>query len=461
MSLQIYNSITKSKSEFQPINGKNVNVYVCGLTVYDLPHLGHARLYVFFDVIVRYLRAMGYNVKYVRNITDIDDKIINKANELNDTSINIAKKYIKEFNDDFAKLNLIPPDIEPQATTHIPQIIEMINKLVASNHAYITTSDDVYFSVADHKDYGELSHRDLEGQEAGIRVEVVEDKKHPEDFVLWKSSKDGEPSWKSPWGDGRPGWHIECSAMSTHYLSDYFDIHGGGYDLLFPHHENELAQSKACSGKDFVKYWMHIGYLQLNKEKMSKSTGNFFTIRELLKTYHPESIRMFLISSHYRSQQNFDEQNIRQADAGLLRLYSAIMGMDEGQLPNSSEYITKFNAAMDDDFNTSVAVSVLFELAHLIEKNKKKDAKKASQYASELKHLASMLGLLEHSCIEFFKFGFSSDAQEIIEAKITQRSLARQEKNWDLADSIRNDLLAMNVEIEDTTDGTIWRRKPN
>jgi cysteinyl-tRNA synthetase len=459
--MKVYNSLSKCKEEFKPIDGKKVNIYVCGLTVYDLPHLGHAKLYVSFDVIVRYLRHIGYDVTYVRNITDIDDKIIQRANAQSIDTCTLASTYIKEMHKDFNALGLIEPDIEPKATEHLNQIIEIIQRLIDNNSAYIADSGDVYFNVASFDQYGVLSSRDLQGQSAGKRVDVTVDKKNAEDFVLWKMSKEGEPSWDSPWGLGRPGWHIECSAMSMYYLGEYFDIHGGGYDLIFPHHENELAQSCACTGKDFVKYWLHIGYLKLNEEKMSKSTNNFFTIRELLVDYHPETIRMFLATSHYRSQQNFSRDLIAETDASLLRLYNAISGLDTRniQIPESSEYKSRFIEAMNDDFNTSKATAILFELAHKVEKNKKSNLDLACKFARLLKELAGILGILQECPDKFLQYGFSDNSKIDINNLIQKRSQARKEKDWGSADNLRDKLENMNIELEDGVHETTWRRK--
>ncbi len=460
-TLQIYNSLSNQKEKFKSINNNKVKIYVCGLTIYDLVHLGHAKLYIVFDIIVRYLKFIGYDVTYVRNITDIDDKIINKASEKNISVSELTNTFIKEMHQDFEKLGLVNPDIEPKATDHLEQIIIIIQKLLDNNSAYVAKSGDIYFSVYSFEKYGILSGRDLKGQEAGKRVDVVVDKKDPEDFVLWKMAKEGEPCWSSPWGEGRPGWHIECSAMSMHYLGEYFDIHGGGYDLLFPHHENELAQSCAVTGHDFVKYWIHIGYLQLNEEKMSKSTGNFFTVRDLLKKYHPETIRICLANSHYRSQQNFSYELIQEADTSLIRLYNAISGLALKKIDpkNNTEYKAKFIECMNDDFNTSKALSVLFELSHKIEKNKNKDIQEACKCASTLKQLANVIGILNEAPIDFLQFGFSEDKKNMIQDLISKRSTAREQKNWELADSFREQLNDFNIDIEDGVGQTTWQRR--
>lgn len=461
MKLQIYNSLSKQKEEFIPINKEEIKIYVCGLTVYDLPHLGHAKLYVVFDVIIRYLRFIGFKVVYVRNITDIDDKIIKRATEEKIDTSEFAEKFVEEMHRDFGSLGLLEPDIEPKATEHLAQIIELIKSLLDKGNAYISKSGDVYFKVNSFKKYGVLSGRDLKGQAAGKRVHVVDDKKKSEDFVLWKMSKDGEPSWSSPWGNGRPGWHIECSAMSMHYLGEYFDIHGGGYDLLFPHHENELAQSSACTGKDFVKYWLHVGFLQLNKDKMSKSTGNFFTIRDVLVKYHPEALRMFLATSHYRSQQNFSYELLEQADSSLLRLYSCIKGLDTDdiEIDDNDEHIVRFKESMNDDFNTSKASAILFELSRKIEINKKDNISLACKYAKILKKLSKILGILEQNPTDFLQYGFSTEDKKNIENIISQRNEARKNKNWELADNLRAKIDSLNIDLEDGSEKTSWRRK--
>lgn len=460
--MKIYNSLTREKEDFIPLHGKDVKIYVCGLTVYDLAHLGHAKLYISFDIIIRYLKFLGYNTTYIRNITDIDDKIIKRANELSITTQDLSAKYIKEMHEDFANLGLMNPDYEPKATEHIQDIIDIIKDLIDKKCAYISKSGDVYFNVKSFSGYGKLSRRDMGGQRAGERVEVSSDKHSPEDFVLWKMSKQNEPSWESPWGYGRPGWHIECSAMSMKYLGEYFDIHGGGYDLLFPHHENELAQSCASTGNDFVKYWMHIGYLTCGKEKMAKSLGNFSTVRELLDKYHPETIRLFIAMSHYRSQQNFSQELLYSANAALFRLYNAV----ENFAPKSSStnnldspYMARFIDAMNDDFNTGKAISIMFELAHEITTNKHLDQATKEQNINLLYEFGSIIGILRTNHKDFFQYGFSNEEKQKIEILLGDRKLARKNKEWSKADSIRDTLNDMNVEVEDTPLGSIWKRK--
>ena len=454
--LHIYNSLTRKKEEFKPLSPGKIGLYVCGITVYDQCHLGHARSMVAFDVIVRYLRSIGYDVNYVRNITDIDDKIIIRANERSIPIDELTAKYIKAMHEDTAALGVLPPDSEPRATAHIPSIIDLIQRLIEKEVAYVSDNGDVCFEVARFKEYGKLSNKNLDELVAGSRVEITKEKRSPLDFVLWKTAKPGEPSWSSPWGDGRPGWHIECSAMAMHELGEQFDIHGGGLDLQFPHHENEIAQSEAASGKHFARYWMHAGLLQINHEKMAKSTGNFLTIAEVLQQNNPEVIRYFLLSSHYRSPLNYTEETLQLAEKGLGRLYQAIREFDlschDGQEINL-DWLARFNDAMDDDFNTPVALSVLFDLSREI--NKANDIK----LAATLKQLAGRLGLLQGSPVEFFKIGVNENEQSRIEQLIAERKAARINKNWARSDEIRNQLLSEGIELEDSAEGTIWRRK--
>jgi cysteinyl-tRNA synthetase len=452
--LKIYNSLTKTKQEFIPINEGKIDIYACGMTVYDYCHLGHARTMVSFDVVVRYLRSQGYKVNFVRNITDIDDKIINRANERGISINELTDEFIQAMHEDEKALNIEPPSIEPRATQFIDKICALIQDLIDKEYAYIAENGDVYYAVDKFKDYGKLSKKDLMGQEAGSRVEVVADKHNQHDFVLWKKAKPGEPHWPSPWGEGRPGWHIECSAMAMNCLNDTIDIHGGGFDLQFPHHENEIAQSEASSGKPFANYWMHVGFLQINQEKMSKSLGNFFTIRDALEKYNPEVIRYFLLSSHYRSQLNYSLDNLENAKKALERLYQTLKTTDFEQSKNelSSEWVAKFNSAMNDDFNTAEAIAVLFMLSN--EVNKTNDP----SLAATLKHLASIMGLLQHSPNEYLQSGASDELASQIESLIAKRNQARAEKNWALADTIRDDLLAQGIELEDGPKGTVWRK---
>ncbi|OGV49685.1 MAG: cysteine--tRNA ligase [Legionellales bacterium RIFCSPHIGHO2_12_FULL_42_9] len=453
--LHIYNSLTRTKEVFKPMIPGRVSLYACGITVYDQCHLGHARSMVSFDVIVRFLRSLGFDVTYVRNITDIDDKIIVRANERGVSIAELTEQYINEMNKDTEALHVLAPDSEPRATAHIPTMIALITRLIELNVAYVSDSNDVCFEVARFKEYGKLSNKDLDSLVAGSRVEIVKDKRSPLDFVLWKAAKPSEPSWPSPWGDGRPGWHIECSAMAMHELGEEFDIHGGGLDLQFPHHENEIAQSEAASGKPFAHYWIHAGLLQINNEKMAKSTGNFLTIADVLKKYHPEIVRYFLVSSHYRSPLNYSEDNMRLAEKGISRLYQTIKEFD---LSHSAEgvdpiWLARFNEAMNDDFNTPVALSVLFDLSH--EVNKTNDAR----LAMTLKQLAGILGLLQESPTEFFKIGVDDAEQLRIEQLIVDRNQARATKNWARSDEIRTQLLNEGIELEDGSEGTVWRRK--
>ena len=460
MSLQIYNSLTREKQLFVPLKGNQVRIYVCGMTVYDYCHLGHARSMVSFDIIVRYLQSIGYEVNYVRNITDIDDKIIERAQQQNADYMSIATKYIDAMHEDSEKLNILRPDSEPKATEYMPQIIDLIQQLVDKDYAYVGDNGDVYYDVSKFQEYGCLSHKDLSGQEAGFRIDIVEDKRSPLDFVLWKNAKPGEPSWDSPWGAGRPGWHVECSAMAIHSLGESFDIHGGGIDLQFPHHENEIAQSKAATGKKFANIWMHVGFLQINQQKMSKSLGNFFTIREVLDIYHPESVRYFLLSSHYRSQLSYSPENLQSAEKALERLYTCLRDIPYENSADlvDSEYVQRFKAAMNDDFNTPEALAVLFDISHEINRLRKKDLKKASAFATQLYKLGRILGIFNYNPAQFLQWGLEHDEIEKIEKLIDNRDQARKEKNWKEADRIRNVLKSLNVELEDNGKKTIWRK---
>ncbi|MGL4836004.1 MAG: cysteine--tRNA ligase, partial [Shewanella sp.] len=389
--LKIYNSITRQKQEFKPINPGKVGMYVCGVTIYDLCHIGHGRTFVSFDMIVRYLRYAGYEVNFQRNITDVDDKIIKRANENNESCDALTERLIGEMHRDFDALNMLRPDFEPRATLHIAEIIEMVELLLERGHAYVAADGDVLFSVASYPDYGRLSGQNLDQLQAGARVEVDENKQNPMDFVLWKMSKPGEPTWESPWGPGRPGWHIECSAMNSKHLGLHFDIHGGGSDLQFPHHENEIAQSCCAHDTPYVNYWMHTGMVMVDREKMSKSLGNFFTIRDVLGHYDAETVRYFLLSGHYRSQLNYSEENLKQARAALERLYTAIKEVDlTVEAAPADEFVAKFNAAMDDDFNTPEAYSVLFDMVREINRLKTTDMQQASALAVTMKRLADV-----------------------------------------------------------------------
>ncbi|HVY54032.1 MAG TPA: cysteine--tRNA ligase [Gammaproteobacteria bacterium] len=455
-NLKIYNSFTQEKEAFKPATAGKVKMYVCGMTVYDFCHLGHLRMLTAFDVIVRYLRFIGFDVTYVRNITDVDDKIIKRANENHEDFHALAERFIQAMWDDLKALDLVLPDHEPRATEYIPQMIKLIEKLIQKKHAYVAVNGDVFFDVRSFKPYGCLSHRNIDDLESGARVEINDVKKDPLDFVLWKSVKAGEPSWSSPWGEGRPGWHIECSAMSLNLLGDHFDIHGGGKDLIFPHHENEIAQSEAATDKKFVSIWMHNGYVQVNQEKMSKSLGNFLTIRDLLKEYQPEAIRYFIIASHYRSPLQFNETAIPQARQALERFYIALRGLSKASSIVDSAYEKQFIEAMNDDFNTPVALSVLFDLAHEIQRLRNVDEQAAASHGALLQRLGCVLGILQMDPEVFLKSNNDIDAAHV-EELIALRNKARAEKNWAEADRIRNELSVLGVTIEDTAKGTTWR----
>lgn len=401
--LKIFNTLSRQKEVFTPINANQVGMYVCGVTVYDLCHIGHGRTFVCFDVIARYLRYLGYDLTYVRNITDVDDKIIQRALENNESCEQLVERMMVEMYRDFDALNVLRPDFEPRATHHIAEIINLVERLIQRGHAYVADNGDVLFDVESFSEYGQLSRQDLEQLQAGARVEIDQAKKNPIDFVLWKKSKAHEPSWDSPWGAGRPGWHIECSAMNCKQLGSHFDIHGGGSDLMFPHHENEIAQSRCAHDGDYVNYWIHSGMIMVDKEKMSKSLGNFFTIREVLKHYDAEAVRYFLLTAHYRSQLNYSEENLKLAHGALERLYTALRGTDtKAQATGGENYVEQFRLAMDDDFNTPNALSVLFEMAREINKLKNEEPHKANGLAARLRELAQILGLLERDPESFF-----------------------------------------------------------
>ena len=458
--LNIYNSLTQKKEEFKPINEGKIGIYVCGITTYDYLHLGHARMMVAFDVITRYLRASGFEVNYVRNITDIDDKILNRASENGELFSDLTDRFIGAMHEDEAALAVLSPDVEPRATGHITEIVNMIKVLIGKDMAYRTDNGDVYFSVMSFPGYGKLSKMKMDELLDGARVEVGELKKDPRDFVLWKSSADDDVGWDSPWGYGRPGWHIECSAMSSCCLGDNFDIHGGGSDLLFPHHENEVAQSEAATGKRFANVWMHNGPLRVDNEKMSKSLNNFFTVREILEVYDAEVVRHLLIASHYRSPINYSEQSLQQSTSVLERFYNCLKGLDivSAKSLTNSRFEKAFCAAMDDDFNTPEAFSVLFEMVKEINKSKETDTGLANQLGALLVRLANLLGILQSIPEEFLRSNIAVEVDEQeIDQLIAARKQARADKDWARADEIRDQLAAMKVVVEDGADGSGWR----
>ena len=460
--LKIHNSLTRRKEDFKPLHPPAVGMYVCGLTVYDHMHIGHARFLVVFDMVARWLRASGYKLKYVRNITDIDDKIIKRAAENGESVGELTERFIGLVHEDEQALSVLPPDVEPRATRHIEPMVAMIGKLVEKGYAYQAANGDVYYSVARFKDYGRLSGKRLEDLRAGERVEVDAAKRDPLDFVLWKSAKPGEPSWPSPWGAGRPGWHIECSAMSTGELGDQLDIHGGGMDLQFPHHENEIAQSEAATGVHFVNLWMHNGFVNVDDEKMSKSLSNFFTVREVLKLYPAEVVRYFILATHYRSPINYSDEQLDQARVALGRLYIALRGMTAATAPKESDYRKRFIAAMDDDFNTPVALSVLFDLAREINSLKDPKPAQAPALAALLKELAGALGILQAAPETYLQSGAGMETGMLaaeVEKLIAARKAARASKDWKEADRLRGELDAAGIIIEDGAGGTTWRRK--
>ena len=476
--LKIYNTLTRRKEVFTPIEPGKVRLYVCGMTVYDYCHLGHARVMVVFDTAVRYLRHLGYEVIYVRNITDIDDKIIRRANENDEPIETLTARFIEAMHEDERALGVLPPDIEPRATQSIAQIIEMIEELIGRGYAYVGGNGDVFYAVGKFQGYGRLSGKNIDELRAGERVEVDEAKRDPLDFVLWKAAKPGEPCWDSPWGRGRPGWHIECSAMSTCCLGAHFDIHGGGMDLQFPHHENEIAQSEAATGEKFVNLWMHNGFVRVNEEKMSKSLGNFFTVREILVRYRPETVRFFILSSHYRSPLNYSDENLDEAHVSLTRLYNSLRGLEVGgENAVGTPYRERFEAAMNDDFNTPEAIAVLFDLTKEINRQKTANVEIARNLATTLKNLGGTLGLLQGDpegwmkgqIIGSLNTNERRDSAQLagtvglsdadIGQKIEERLQARKGKNWAEADRIRDELKAQGVILEDGPSGTTWRRE--
>ena len=456
--LKLFNTLTRQKEEFQSIEPNSVRMYVCGMTVYDLCHVGHARVMVVFDMVRKWFETSGYDVTYVRNITDIDDKIIARARDNEETYQQLTSRFIDAMNQDAASLGVVRPDIEPKATENIPQMIELIGALISKGYAYVGESGDVYYSVSLFEKYGQLSGKTLEDLRAGERVEVDLAKKHPMDFVLWKTTKPGEPSWSSPWGDGRPGWHIECSAMSERYLGKYFDIHGGGQDLQFPHHENEIAQSEGAHGAGFVKYWMHNGFVRVDNEKMSKSLGNFFTVREVLDKFDPEVLRFFILRAHYRSPLNYSDKHLEDARLALSRMYTALKDFDpasQGSLTIDWQhaFAHRFKEAMDDDFNTPEAISVLFDIVS--ELNRSGDV----SLAYLLRALAAELGLLDREPTLFLQSreGLEMSSEEI-DAMIIARDEARSKKDFKEADRLRDELTAAGITLEDSAGKTTWRR---
>ncbi|WP_027962880.1 cysteine--tRNA ligase [Halomonas halodenitrificans] len=461
--MQIYNTLTRRKEAFTPIDPGKVRMYVCGMTVYDYCHLGHARVMVAFDVITRYLRYRGYDVTYVRNVTDIDDKILRRADENGESIASLTERMIEAMHEDEARLGVLPPDEEPRATRHIDDIVAMIETLIAKDYAYAADNGDVYYRVRRFEGYGKLNNRDLDEMRSGARIEVDEHKEDPLDFVLWKAAKPGEASWPSPWGEGRPGWHIECSAMSKCCLGETFDIHGGGPDLTFPHHENEIAQSEAANGKPFVNTWMHAGAVRVDHEKMSKSLGNFFTIREVLEHHDPEVVRYLLVASHYRSAINYAPEALADARKSLERFYNSLEGLSlEGVEPVAGrvegDFDRRFAAAMDDDFNTAGALSVLFDLARELNRARKETPDRAPALAAELRRLGGILGLLQQDPASFLKAGAGELplTQAQIQARIDARAAAKKARDFAAADAIRDELAALGIILKDSREGTGW-----
>ncbi len=487
MSVKIYNTLTRKKETFQPLEAGHIKLYVCGITSYDYCHIGHARSALAFDMIVRYFRYLGNKVTYIRNFTDIDDKIIVRANEQNTTTEELANRFIDEFYVDMDQLGVDRPTLEPKATEHIQEMIDLISELIEKNMAY-PAGGDVYYSVNNFADYGKLSGRNLEDMQAGARIRINDNKNNPMDFVLWKASKPGEPSWESPWGPGRPGWHIECSAMSRKYLGDTFDIHGGGQDLIFPHHENELAQSEGANSKPFVNMWIHHGFVTIRDEKMSKSLGNFLTIRDILKHYHPEVLRFFIFSTQYRNPLDFSEKAMQDAMAGLDRLYecvAAIESLPTDCVADAPSIVTdkdrkklesmedRFQKAMDNDFNTAKAQGVFFETVKVLNKIQRQlpgkpareDYELLSQSVSTMKKLASIMGILTENAADYLQakktdmLADTNITEEEIQDFIRKRNQARQDKDWATSDAIRDKLLDLNIELKDGPEGTGWTVK--
>lgn len=462
--MQIYNTLTRRKEAFTPLEPGKVSLYVCGMTVYDYCHLGHARVMVAFDVITRYLRTRGYEVNYVRNITDVDDKILKRADENGESIDALTERMIAAMHEDEARLYVQRPDHEPRATRHIDDIIAMIETLIEKGFAYAADNGDVYYRVRRFEGYGKLNNRHLDDMRSGARIEVDESKEDPLDFVLWKAAKPGEAHWPSPWGKGRPGWHIECSAMSKCCLGDTFDIHGGGPDLTFPHHENEIAQSEAANDKPFVMTWMHAGAVRVNQEKMSKSLGNFFTIRDVLTEHDAEVVRYLLVASHYRSPINYAPDALNEARKSLTRFYTALEGIEEAAPLSSdvdadSAYVARFYTAMDDDFNTPEALSAMFDLARELNRLKAAGDPQAGRLAAELRSLGHFLGLLQQAPDAFLKGGQGQSApmdEAVIKARIAQRAQAKANKDFAQADSIRDALAEQGIILKDSREGTTW-----
>ena len=455
MTIKFYNSLTNQKEDFKPIHEGEVSMYVCGMTVYDSCHLGHARAMMAFDILVRYLKNQGYKVKFVRNITDVDDKIIERAIQNNESIGDLTQRTIASMQEDFAQLGLVLPNTEPRATDYIPGMIGMIEGLIQKGHAYHSPGGDVFFSVRTFSEYGKLSNKNIDDLNPGARIAEDDSKKDPLDFVLWKSAKEGEPSWDSPWGQGRPGWHIECSVMSFENLGEHFDIHGGGPDLLFPHHENEIAQSECASGNKFANYWLHSGLLKINGEKMSKSLGNFAMLKDLFISYHPEVIRYYLVSSHYRSSLNFDQESLNQAKSALTRLYQALASMEGEGNEFDQEMMNQFSLVMNDDLNTPEALSLLFQLVKSI--NNSSDPIQKMKYGMTLKKLSGVLGLLQDDPKIFFQFGATLSDAEISE-QIALRNAARDKKDFQTADKIRDSLIEQGITLDDSSEGTTWKK---
>ncbi|MGM0593341.1 MAG: cysteine--tRNA ligase [Pseudomonadota bacterium] len=459
--LKLHNNLSNQLEPFEPIDPKRVRMYVCGMTVYDYCHIGHARVLVVFDVINRYLRHIygDAHVTYVRNITDIDDKIIQRANDNGEDFNALTGRFIEAMHEDAAALGVAEPDQEPRATLFMDEIIAMIEALVAKGLAYAANNGDVYYDVSKFDGYGTLSGKNPDDLRAGERVAVDEAKDDPLDFVLWKAAKPGEPSWDSPWGKGRPGWHIECSAMSTHALGNHFDIHGGGLDLQFPHHENEIAQSEGACGCKFVNYWLHNGFVRVDDEKMSKSLGNFFTIRDVMAKYDAEVIRYFILTSHYRSPLNYSDQHLDNAKGALTSLYNALRGLDTSVAPAENDYHARFYAALDEDFATPEALAVLFELAHEVNRLRSSDGDAAAAHAAQLRRLGALLGLLQREPEQFLRAGAGGPGDDEIEALIAERIEARKNKDFATSDRIRDELKAQGIVLEDGPQGTTWRRE--